>query len=85
MNLPILELWYAALREPIGIIVACSNADKMKAQLYKARKDSADPELQRLMVHTSPRNHSGEVWITHRHIDVTREDIRKAIEDGQGQ
>lgn len=85
MNLPILELWYRALQEPIGIIVPCSDPDKMKARLYVARKQAADPELQKLMIHTSPRKDRAEVWITHRHVDITREELRSISEDGQGQ
>ncbi len=70
-HLPLLELWYAALRDPgrIGIKVQCSNADRMKAALYKARKESGDPDLAKLMIQTSPLNPDGEVLITHRFIE----------------
>ena len=85
MSLPILELWYTALREPIGIAIPCSDPEKLRARLYVARKQAADPAIQGLMIHTSPRNKAGEVWITHRHIDITREELRSISEDGQGQ
>lgn len=73
MNLPILELWYAALRHPIGVSVTCSNALKFKQKLYQVRKASADPALADLMILTSPRNPDGEVFIAHRNIDFDPE------------
>lgn len=76
MNYPILELWYTALAHPIGISVTCSNTDRMKAKLYKARKDAGDERLAALMIHTSPRNPEGEVFITHRHVNFEPEDLK---------
>lgn len=67
-SLPLLELWYRALREPIGIKVTVTDTDRAKAKLYAARKDADDPALAALMIQTSPLNPKGEVWITHREI-----------------
>jgi hypothetical protein len=67
-QLPLLEMWYLALREPIGISVATNNADRMRQKLYQVRKAANDPALAALMLHTSPRNPSGEIIITHREV-----------------
>jgi hypothetical protein len=68
--LPLIELWYAALREPIGIKVQTNDAERMKTSLYLARKQAEEPELAKLMIQTSPLNPKGEVFITHREIDL---------------
>lgn len=84
-SLPLLELWYTALREPVGVSILCSDPQRLRARLYKARSDADDPQLKALMVHTSPRNPNGEVWITHRNIsELTHEELRKAQDDGEG-
>lgn len=75
-----LELWYAALHHPIGVSVTCSDADRMKAKLYQARKNAGDPALADLMILTSPRNPSGEVFIAHRHINFDPE-IAEALKN----
>ena len=69
MDLPVLELWYEALRHPIGVAVTTNSSDRLKAKLYAARKAAADPALADLMVLTSPRNPTGEVFIAHRNVD----------------
>lgn len=65
-----LELWYRALREPIGIKVFTNDAQRLKMRLYKARAEADDPDLMQLMIQTSPLNPTGEVWITHQVIDT---------------
>lgn len=67
-QLPLLELWYRALAEPIGVSITTNNADRMRQKLYQARKAAGDPALASLMLHTSPRNPSGEIVITHREV-----------------
>lgn len=69
-----LELWYAALREPIGIKVSTNSVDRLKAKLYLVRKQAQDPDLAKLMIQTSPLNQKGELWITHREIELPDEE-----------
>lgn len=61
-----LELWYAALGSPSGIIFTTNNIEKTKQRLYALRAETADPDLQDLIIKTSPTNPGGEIWIVKR-------------------
>ena len=67
---PPLELWYAALADPIGIKVQTNDALRLKAKLYVVRRESGDPDLAKLMIQTSPTNPTGELIITHREVEL---------------
>lgn len=69
-DLPIVEYWYRALRERIGLKIATNDADRLRAKLYAERKKIGDPQLDVLMLHTSPLNPKGELWISHRSVDL---------------
>lgn len=77
--LPLLELWYTALRAEIGIRIRTNDAHRMKTALYQARKQSGDEALSKLMIQTPPLNPTGEVWITQRYIDLP-----EGLEDAEG-
>lgn len=56
-----LELLYAALNSPAGVIVATPTVEAVKARLYTLRKN--DPALSCLSLVTSPTDPAGEIWI----------------------
>lgn len=58
-----IELLYAALRSPCGVVVASDDPARLRQRLYSARKDFADEDLKRLSFVESPTNPSGELWI----------------------
>jgi len=58
-----LELLYEALASRYGIIVATNNPEALRQQLYKARREAADPDLQQLSIRISPLLPKQEVWI----------------------
>jgi hypothetical protein len=51
---PLLNWWYRALSSPFGIELICSNTEAIRAQLYAARKQSRDPDLDKISVCKSP-------------------------------
>ena len=61
-NLGDLEILYAALASPIGVVVATSDFKIAQQRLYKARRDSGDPELSVLQFRSSP-HHPDEIWV----------------------
>lgn len=58
-----IELWYAALGSPHGVIVSTSDPEKAKQKLYALRKEAGDVDLYLLSIITSPTNPTGELWI----------------------
>lgn len=57
-----LELLYRALASPIGIVIAVSDFALAQQRLYKARRESGDPDLDKLQLNRSPFN-TDELWI----------------------
>jgi hypothetical protein len=57
-----LELWYQALAEPIGLVIETNNPDRYKARLYRAREESGDPALKALSIVQSPTT-PNQIWI----------------------
>lgn len=71
--LPLLELWFSALNEPVGIIVTSTNRPLLIQKLYKARAEYSDPEvLAGLSICTSPTTDT-EIWIVHKVVKVVPE------------
>jgi hypothetical protein len=61
----LLEYWYAALRSQSGVCVPFEgDAALAKAQLYKARKDALDANLDSISIADSPTA-SNELWLVH--------------------
>lgn len=48
------QLLYAALGEPIGLVLTTSDAVRARQRLYAARKAAGDPALARLQIRISP-------------------------------
>lgn len=63
-NYDALELCYQAVHSSHGVAVEVSNMTTALAHLYKARKESADPELEVLQFRRSPYRPEAEIWIT---------------------
>lgn len=61
----LLEHWYSALRSPSGVCIRVSDIELAKAQLYRARKDALDPQLDALSLVQSPTA-ADELWIVHK-------------------
>lgn len=49
-----LALLLAALSEPIGLLVAASDAERARQKFYSARKASGNPALAALQIRISP-------------------------------
>lgn len=52
---------YEALAADFGLVVATNNPQNLRAKLYAARR--ADADLEKLSIHLSPTNPSGELFI----------------------
>lgn len=63
----LLPLWYQALREEIGIAIPTNDRTHLSVQLYKARKESGDPQLERIILFM-PNN--GEVWLCRKEVEM---------------
>lgn len=68
MNLPLLELWYLALRAELGIKVQSDNPENLRPRLYAARAEAGDPQLEELSIFMPPEP-AGELWIMRRTIN----------------
>ncbi len=59
--MPLIELLYAALHSPLGIVVSTTSPERLRQKLYPLRKE--DPALLPLSFIISPFNPGGELWI----------------------
>lgn len=59
MNL--LELLYAAYREPLGVVIKTSDPERLRQKLYAERKK--DPDLACLSFRISPTSPETELFI----------------------
>jgi hypothetical protein len=76
-----LELWYTALRSTIGIVVQTNDIERLRANLYRDRKDAGDPQLEGLSIFVSPAS-PNELWITHRNLEnVDQAEIERLRKD----
>lgn len=67
---PLLEWWFQALNEPVGIILKTSDRTRLTAKLYAARAAHSNPqELAGLSIAMSPTA-LDELWIIHQIIKV---------------
>lgn len=62
--LNLLEYWYAALAEPVGVVLRTDDRDRLRAKLYAARREAVDEKLSSLSIIFSPTAED-EVWIMH--------------------
>lgn len=53
---PTLEMWYAALGSPLGVIVETDDTERCKQKLYALRATANDPDLESISICTSPTN-----------------------------
>ena len=65
INRELSELWYTALRSPLGICIKTDNRASLRTNLYNCRKASQDPMLETLVVRFSP-SVPDELWIVKR-------------------
>jgi hypothetical protein len=57
-------LLYAALAEPIGLLLATNDRERARQRLYTARRNAADPALDCLQIRMSPFE-DGDLVIVH--------------------
>lgn len=62
-NSQLLNLWYLALGEPVGLSLTCPSPNHAKTVLYSARSKARDPLLTQLSIRTSPTSPHTEIWI----------------------
>lgn len=65
-DIPLLEYWYRALRNPPGWKITTSDPNRLRTKLYKARTEANDEALAPLRL-TIPAE-GGAVWIIHRDL-----------------
>lgn len=58
----LLSFWYAALAAERGIVLETNDRERLKQKLYVARKEAADPDLEKLSIRTSPDS-PNQLWI----------------------
>lgn len=66
---PVLEYWYKALGQQVGIVIVSSDTKRLMSQLYVARREAQDPDLMKLSICTSPTS-PDELWIVHKTVKV---------------
>lgn len=71
---PELELLYQAMGSPLGIAVQTSDFLNARGRLYAARKQSGDPELDRLQLRRSLMMEPDVIWIVKGPAPTTTED-----------
>jgi hypothetical protein len=59
----LLEHLYTAHASRFGVVLAVSDTTRVRQQLYAARRQCGDPELDCLQFRLSPTNPEGELWI----------------------
>lgn len=63
-----IEHWYAALREEIGVVVEVTgDREAARQKLYAARVDAMDPDLECLQILVSPVA-ANQLWIVRKEI-----------------
>lgn len=63
----LLPLLYRALREEIGLAIPSNDKKHLAAQLYKARRESGDKSLDKLIIF---QPNGDEVWICKKSVDL---------------
>lgn len=61
-----LELWYAALREDIGVVIETDDPDRCIQKLYAARRQAQDPDLNAISIVRSPTDNF-HLWLVKRY------------------
>lgn len=67
------ELLYAAMREPIGILVQTSDFARARQALYRARTETGDPALSVLQFRTSPGLAGGNLIIVKETVNIAEQ------------
>ena len=62
---PILNYWYRALSSPFGIEIICSDPEGTRAQLYAARREAKDTDLNNISITPSPFD-PAKLWLVKR-------------------
>lgn len=58
-----LEFLYQAMATPYGVVLEVSDFKLAQQRLYKARRESGDPELGCLQIRRSPYQPDNELWL----------------------
>lgn len=61
---------YAALAEPIGLLVQVSDFDRARQGFYRARAEARDPDLAQLQFRASPGLEGGNLVIVKQKIQL---------------
>lgn len=69
---PLLEWWYKAASQQVGIILICSDPRRAMNRLYAARRNNPDPRIEGLSICLSPTS-ADELWIIHKVIKLEAE------------
>jgi len=72
LHLNILELWFDALRSPVGIVVETEDPPRLAQKLYAARAAYEGEELKNLSITMSPIA-GNELWIVHGKVVIDAE------------
>jgi hypothetical protein len=76
-NSPLLEWWFSALHEPVGIILMTTDRHRLMNQLYAARQQHDNPEeLMGLSICLSPTAEN-ELWIVHKIVKMENADAEE--------
>lgn len=62
MSKTLLPLWYEALASDLGIVIAAADREATRQQLYTARREAKDSDLDGLSLVLSPMDDS-HIWI----------------------
>jgi hypothetical protein len=69
---PLLQWWYTAAHQQVGIILVCSDARRVMNKLYAARRANPDPAIENLAICLSPTA-ADELWIVHKTVHLKEE------------
>jgi hypothetical protein len=58
-----MDILYQAKSSPLGVVVWVSDFVKAQQRLYRARRESGDPELACLQIRRSPYDPDNELWL----------------------
>lgn len=60
---PNITLLYQAMASPLGLVLSVSDFTQASQALYKARRDTQDPDLAVLQFRRSPFSPDTEIWL----------------------
>ena len=72
----LIELWLAALKAEVGIAIPTDNRALLRSQLYKARAEANNPDLEDITM-IMPEQED-EIWLVHKDADNTGGTLNKS-------